>query len=104
MTVPTITQYIISNILLRFPRMFSKFTERAQLCNICKNMRILFNIARYRPVACRPFQRVLRTFSKFAASTLRLYLQRDNIGLLKIIIIKVNKNCGPEEDRGLCVM
>ena len=30
-------------------------------------------------------------FSKFAASTLRLYLQRDNIGLLKIIIIKVKK-------------
>ena len=43
-------------------------------------------------------------FSKFAASTLRLYLQRDNIGLIKIIIIKVNKNCGPEEDQGLCVM
>ena len=43
-------------------------------------------------------------FSKFAASTLRLYLQRDNISLLKIIIIKMNKNCGPEEDRSLCVM
>ena len=28
------------------------------------------------------FQRVLRMFSKFAASTLRLYLQQDNIGLL----------------------
>ena len=43
-------------------------------------------------------------FSKYAASTLCLYLQRDNISLLKIIIIKVNKNCGPEEDWGLCVM
>ena len=43
-------------------------------------------------------------FSKFAASTLRLYLQQNNISLLKIIIIKMNKNCGPEEDRGLCVM
>ena len=31
-------------------------------------------------------------FSKFAASTLHLYLQRDNIGLLKIIIfIKMHK-------------
>ena len=43
-------------------------------------------------------------FSKFAASTLRLYLQRDNISFLKIIIIKMNKNSAPEEDRGLCVM
>ena len=44
-------------------------------------------------------------FSKFAASTLRLCLQRDNIGLLnKITVIKVNKNGGPEEDRGLCVV
>ena len=39
-------------------------------------------------------------FSKFGTSTLRLYLERDNISLLKIIIIKVNKNFGPEEDRG----
>ena len=30
---------------------------------------------RYRPVACRLTQRVLRMFSKFAASTLRLFLQ-----------------------------
>ena len=43
-TVPTITQYIISNILLRFSRMFSKFAGRAQLCDICKNMRIVFNL------------------------------------------------------------
>ena len=46
-------------------------------------------------------------FSKFAASTLRLYLQQDNIGLLnkkKITVIKVNKNGDPEDDRGLCVV
>ena len=45
-------------------------------------------------------------FSKFAASTLRLYLQRDNIGLLKktTVFMKMNKNGGPEEDRGLCVV
>ena len=32
-------------------------------------------------------------FSKFAASTLRLYLQRDNIGLLKktTVFMKMNK-------------
>ena len=42
-------------------------------------------------------------FSKFAASTLRLYLQRDNIGLLKEIQ-GLNKNGGPEEDRALCVV
>ena len=39
-------------------------------------------------------------FSKFGTSTLRLYLEQDNISLLKIIIIKVNKKFGPEEDRG----
>ena len=45
-------------------------------------------------------------FSKFAALTLRLYLQRDNIGLLnENYNYKVNKkNGGPEEDWGLCVM
>ena len=43
-------------------------------------------------------------FLKFAASTLRLYLQRDNIGLLKRIIVfmKNEQNFGPEEDRGVC--
>ena len=44
-------------------------------------------------------------FSKFAALTLRLYLQRDNIGLLQEdYSYKMNKNGGPEEDRGLCVV
>ena len=46
-------------------------------------------------------------FSKFAASTLRLYLQRDNIGLLQEDYSYKNeqkKNGGPEEDRGLCVV
>ena len=40
--VPTITQYIISNISLQFLQMFSKFAERAQLYDIYKNMRIVF--------------------------------------------------------------
>ena len=44
-------------------------------------------------------------FSKFAASTLRLYLQRDNIGLLnENYSYKSEQNGGPEEDRGLCVV
>ena len=45
-------------------------------------------------------------FSKFAASTLRLYLQRDNIGLLKknYSFYENEQNGGPEEDRGLCVV
>ena len=46
-------------------------------------------------------------FSKFAASTLRLYLQRDNIGLLKeknYSFYEDEQNGGPEEDRGLCVV
>ena len=53
-------------------------------------------------------------FSKFAASTLRLHLQRDKIGLLNRNYSyksykseqkkKKKKNGGPEEDRGLCVM
>ena len=34
--VPTITQYLINNILLRFLRMFLKFAEQVQLCNIYK--------------------------------------------------------------------
>ena len=43
-------------------------------------------------------------FSKFAASTLRLYLQRDNIGLLnENYNYKSKQNGGPEEDHGLCV-
>ena len=45
-------------------------------------------------------------FSKFAASTLRLYLQRDNIGLLlnKNYNYKSEQKGGPEEDRGfVCV-
>ena len=44
-------------------------------------------------------------FSKFAASTLRLCLQRDNIGLLNgNYSYKSEQNGGPEEDRGLCVV
>ena len=44
-------------------------------------------------------------FSKFAASTLRLYLQRDNIGLLnENYSYKSEQSGGPEEDRGLCVV
>ena len=45
-------------------------------------------------------------FSKFAALTLRLYLQRDNIGLLNenYNYKSEQKNGGPEEDRGLCVV
>ena len=44
-------------------------------------------------------------FSKFAASTLRLYLQRDNMCLLnENYNYKSDKNGGPEEDRGLCVV
>ena len=43
-------------------------------------------------------------FSKFAASTLRLCLQWDNMSLLNKDYKKMNKNGGPEEDRGLCVM
>ena len=44
-------------------------------------------------------------FSKFAASTLRLYLQRDNIGLLnENYSYKSEQNGGPEEDRALCVV
>ena len=46
-------------------------------------------------------------FSKLAASTLRLYLQRDNIGLLNENYNykkKMNQNGGPEEDRGLSVV
>ena len=42
-------------------------------------------------------------FSKFAALTLRLFLQRDNIGLLNYSFYKNGQNGGPEEDRGLCV-
>ena len=34
--VPTITQYLINNILLRFLRMFLKFAEQVQLRNIYK--------------------------------------------------------------------
>ena len=43
-------------------------------------------------------------FSKFAASTLRLFLQRDNIGLLEnySFFYKNEQNGGPEEDRGFC--
>ena len=36
MFMPTITQQIINDILLRFPRMFLKFAGRAQLRDICK--------------------------------------------------------------------
>ena len=45
-------------------------------------------------------------FSKFAALTLHLYLQQDNIGLLNenYNYKSEQKNGGPEEDRGLCVM
>ena len=43
-------------------------------------------------------------FSKFTASTLRLFLQRDNIGLLKNCSYKSEQNGGPEEDRVLCVV
>ena len=44
-------------------------------------------------------------FSKFAASTLRLYLQRDNIGLLnENYSYKSEQNGGPEEDQDLCVV
>ena len=44
-------------------------------------------------------------FSKFAASTLCLHLQRDNIGLLENYSCYENEqNGGPEEDRGLCVV
>ena len=44
-------------------------------------------------------------FSKFAASTLRLFLQRDNISLLENYNFYENEqNGGPEEDRGLCVV
>ena len=44
-------------------------------------------------------------FSKFAASTMRLYLQGDNIGLLENYSFHDNEqNGGPEEDRGLCVV
>ena len=45
-------------------------------------------------------------FSKFAALTLRLYLQRDNIGSLKknYSFYENEQNGGPEEDRGLCVV
>ena len=44
-------------------------------------------------------------FSKFAASTLRLYLQRDNIGLLhENYNCKSEQNGGPEEDRSWCVV
>ena len=47
-------------------------------------------------------------FSKFAASTLRLHLQRDKIGLLNrnysYKSYKSEQNGGPEEDRGLCVV
>ena len=44
-------------------------------------------------------------FSKFAASTLRLYLQQDNIGLLnENYNYKSEQNGGPEEDQGLCVV
>ena len=40
-------------------------------------------------------------FSKFAASTLRLYLQQDNIGLLENYSFYENEqNGGSEEDRG----
>ena len=44
-------------------------------------------------------------FSKFAASTLHLYLQRDNMGLLnKDYNYKNEQNGGPEEDRDfVCV-
>ena len=38
-------------------------------------------------------------FSKFAASTLRLFLQRDNIGLLENYSYKSEQNGGSEEDR-----
>ena len=41
-------------------------------------------------------------FSKFAASTLCLFLQRDNIGLLENCSYKSEQNGGPEEDR-VCV-
>ena len=44
-------------------------------------------------------------FSKFAASTLHLFLQRDNICLLENYSFYENEqNGGPEEDRGLCVV
>ena len=43
-------------------------------------------------------------FSKFAALTLHLFLQRDNIGLLENYSYKSEQNGGPEEDRGLCVV
>ena len=45
-------------------------------------------------------------FSKFAASTLCLFLQRDNIGLLnENYNYKSEQKGGPEEDRGfVCVV
>ena len=44
-------------------------------------------------------------FSKFAASTLRLHLQQDNIGLLENYSCYENEqNGGPEEDQGLCMV
>ena len=44
-------------------------------------------------------------FSKFAASTLRLFLQQDNIDLLENYSFYDNEqNGGPEEDWALCVV
>ena len=45
-------------------------------------------------------------FSKFAASTLHWFLQRDNISLLENYSFYENEqNGGPEEDRGfVCVV
>ena len=44
-------------------------------------------------------------FSKFAALTLRLHLQQDNIGLLENYMFYENEqNGGPEEDQGLCMV
>ena len=46
-------------------------------------MRIVFNLSSIQTSCLSAFfQRVLGMFSKFTASTLRLYLQQDNMGLL----------------------
>ena len=48
---------------------------------------------------------LLSEFSKLAASTLCLFLQRDNIGLLEnYSFMKNEQNGGPEEDQSLCVV
>ena len=61
--------------------MFSEFAGQAQLHDICKTLNY-FSLSSVQTGCLSAFSASFGMFSKFAASTLGLYLQRDNISLL----------------------